>query len=195
MKPTQQTMCHRSGTIYQPTNARYKRFCTNFNYPWLKCEQAWRCDAMHKYVRDLPACVWETPLLTWSWWWWWTSSSDTRPTSCRCSGSTTLLCSWGRDTVLYATKTWLQKKESWIISKLAVPSRRMGALLRKREAPATISTPATAADIVATVHYVVAVCLRNYICIVGAGVRMRNCFNVSKVYNPSCTAYFRYLGT
>ena len=39
----------------------------------------------------------------------------------------------------------------------------MGALLRKREAPATISTPATAADIVATVHYVVAVCLRNYI--------------------------------
>ena len=52
----------------------------------------------------------------------------------------------------------------------------MGALLRKREAPATISTPATAADIVATVHYVVVVCLRNYIfnlqlmlhCIVGA---------------------------
>ena len=146
-----------------PTYRNQVQFCTNFNFPCLKCEQAWRCDAMHKYVRDLPACVWETPLLTWSWWWWWTSSSDTRPTSCRGSGSTTLLCTWGRDTVLDATKTWLQKKESWIISKLAVPSRRMGALLRKRKAPATISTPATAADIVATVHYVVAVCLRNYI--------------------------------
>ena len=47
--------------------------------------------------------------------------------------------------------------------KMTILSRRMGALLRKREAPVPISTPATAADIVAMYTMLLLYTLGNYI--------------------------------
>ena len=47
--------------------------------------------------------------------------------------------------------------------KMTILSRRMGALLRKREAPVPISTPATAADIVAMYTMLLLYALGNYI--------------------------------
>ena len=105
------TMCHRSGTIYQPTETRYI-FVQVLILPALRVRKP--ADAMHKRIcmyclHCSPASVstWDVPSITW---WWWTSSAGTRSISCR--RSTTSLFSWGRDTTLYATKTWLQKKEN-----------------------------------------------------------------------------------
>jgi len=103
MKPTQPNHVPPLGhNIYQPTDTRYN-FLQIFDFPCLKCEQAFRCNSWPACC-DSPAsaCAWDTPLLTGSWWWR-ASSWVTRPTSCRRSETTTSQCSrrcaWPHTTV------------------------------------------------------------------------------------------------